>query len=183
LLPSEIAVGTTRPAFHEGSGGARPSHSSPRPLHHVVRPGGAASSCGQRRLPVVGASPWQPTSRGGGLGHQVPPPLAVGCRRLPQRRRRWICAVVGLLMSLLADLWPLRWRLAARWRWRHVSPPLAFGGEDYSGGVSLRIGTAASMVGGGVLVPDEGDLWWLVSCARGIGLHGGGRDGAVSCNG
>jgi hypothetical protein len=57
--------------------------------------------------------------------------------------------MVGLLMSLLADLWPLRWRLAARWRWRHVSPPLAFGGEDCSGGVSLRIGTAASMVGGG----------------------------------
>jgi hypothetical protein len=31
----------------------------------------------------------------------------------------------------------------------------------------------------GVLVPDEGVLWWLVSYAQRFGLHGGGRDGTV----
>jgi hypothetical protein len=30
-----------------------------------------------------------------------------------------------------------------------------------------------------VLVPDDGVLWWLVSCTRRSGLHGGGRGTAA----
>jgi hypothetical protein len=110
----------------------------------------------EERHQVVGStgSPWWVLRLGSRRREVVvcaagcPPPLAVGCRRLPQRRRWWIYAVVGLLMSLLADLWPLRWRLAARQRWRHVSGTAPVGSPYAS----------ALLPPWGVLVPGEGDL-------------------------
>jgi hypothetical protein len=47
------------------------------------------------------------------------PPGSPFCRRVPQRRRRIYAGWVALV-SLPADLRPLRWRLLARRQWRHV---------------------------------------------------------------
>jgi hypothetical protein len=55
--------------------------------------------------------------------------------------------------------------------------------------VAALVGSPCVMVllplwwGCSVLVPGEVVLWWLVSYARGFGLHDGGRDGAASCSG
>jgi hypothetical protein len=48
-----------------------------------------------------------------------------------------------------------------------MSSSSAFGGGVYSCGVALSDDVAASVVGGcGVLVPGDGDHWWLVNCTR-----------------
>jgi hypothetical protein len=95
----------------EGGGGARPSRSSPRPSHRVVRSGGAPF---RRWRPLRRSAVQAP--HGGRLwlsfamvvgdtrlwdGPPSPPPPAVGCRWQPWRRRhpcqhrRWINTVVG----------------------------------------------------------------------------------------
>jgi hypothetical protein len=52
--------------------------------------------------------------------------------------------VVGHLLSLLANLWPIWWRLIAR---RRGSLSSVLGDGGCSGGVPLRDGATASVVG------------------------------------
>jgi hypothetical protein len=154
----------------------------PAHLHCVVRLGGVPlhrwqpSRCSAAQAPRGG---WLRLSfaMAVDIARWWDAPLATGCRRLPQHRWQ-IASWWVALMSLPADLRPLQWNLVAR---RRVSSFSLFDGGVRSGGVTLRDGTTTSMVGvGGVLVPDEGDHWWLVSCAWGTSLHCGGHDSAVS---
>jgi hypothetical protein len=150
----------------------------------LCRPFGRSAIASMAAVTVLGGAgfPWWMAAallRHGGRHREVvgcPPCHRVSTTASTQVADR---VMVGRLMSLPADLRPLQWNLVAR---RRVSSFSLFDGGVRSGGVTLRDGTTTSMVGvgGGVLVPDEGDHLWLVSCAWGTGLHCGGHDIAVS---